>query len=164
MIFNIKKGDVKKGFTLIELLVVISIMSILTVITASQFTTARKKARDVARKGDLSSLSKALMSYYADYGKFPNASGVGISGASWGGTFVDPSGYIYMKVVPTENYQSSSIPQYCYVVSSDKKEFGLFAQLETATDSDCQGRYSYCSKTYCYGIVSPNIKIGDTIN
>ena len=37
------------GFTLVELLVVIAIMSILTIISVSQFQTAKKKANDVAR-------------------------------------------------------------------------------------------------------------------
>lgn len=179
MIFNIetlcftkqkiflKKGDLKQGFTLVELLIVISIMSILTVITVSQFTTARKRARDVARKGDLNSLSKALMSYYADYGKFPPAVGVGISGAAWGGEFAD-SGYVYMKVVPQEN-MFPTVPQYCYVVSADQKKFGLFAMLEVTTDSDCKttgspavGLYSHCGgKKYCYAVVSPNITVND---
>lgn len=168
---SFKKGDfnLKRGFTLIELLVVISIMSILTVITASQFTTARKRARDVARKGDLNSLSKALMSYYADYGKFPPAVGVGISGAAWGGEFKDSSNFVYMKVVPRENFESSSIPPYCYVVSADQKKFGLFAMLEVTTDADCkmkaspvEGLYSHCTgKKYCYAVVSPNIIVND---
>ena len=66
------------GFTLIELLVVITIMSILTVITVSQFQSARQKARDVQRKSDLSSVTKALEMYYADYGRFPMVVGEGL--------------------------------------------------------------------------------------
>lgn len=165
------KGDLKRGFTLVELLIVISIMSILTVITVSQFTTARKRARDVARKGDLNSLSKALMSYYADYGKFPPATAGGainLTGAGWGGEFKDSSNFVYMKVVPKENFESSSIPPYCYVVdTTDYKSFGLFAMLEVTTDSDCKmtgspavGSYTHCGgKKYCYSVVSPDITV-----
>jgi prepilin-type N-terminal cleavage/methylation domain-containing protein len=61
----------RQGFTLIELLVVITIISILSIITFSQFQTAKKKANDVARKGDLNALVKSLQMYYADYGVFP---------------------------------------------------------------------------------------------
>lgn len=144
-----------KGFTLIELLIVISIMSILTVITVAQFTTAQKKARDVSRKGDLNSLSKALLAYYADYGIFPDT-------ITWGGTFADSSGYTYMKVVPKENYQSASIPSFCYVVSADKKSFGLFSTLENTKDSDYKGPYTHCGgKNYYYFIVSPNIRVSN---
>jgi prepilin-type N-terminal cleavage/methylation domain-containing protein len=144
-----------KGFTLIELLVVISIMSILTVITVAQFTNAQKKARDVSRKGDLSALSKALLAYYADYGIFPST-------ITWGGTLADSSGYPYMKVVPKENYQSTSIPSFCYVLSTDKKSFGLFSTLENTKDSDYKGPYTHCGgKKYYYSIVSPDVKVSD---
>lgn len=153
----------KQGFTLVELLVVIAIMAILTTITAGQFVTAQKKAHDVARKGDLSSLSKALMAYFADYGKFPTATAngeVNISGASWGGEFVD-NGYVYMKTVPQENFLKNGIPQYCYVVSGDQKSFALFAQLENGQDKDCKTPTTHCGASYCYSVVSPNKDVGD---
>lgn len=154
------------GFTLVELLVVIAIMSILTVISASQFTTAKKKARDVQRKADLSSLSQALGMYFADYGKVPLATmDAGVSGASWGGTFEDDSvnpPYVYMKVMPKENTQSDF--PYCY--KSDGKKYALFAMLENTDDSECKNNkrlpgdltntYSCNNKLYCYSIVSTN--------
>jgi len=51
----------KKGFTLIELLVVVAIISILTIISVSQFNTAKIKARDTQRKADIDSVAKALI-------------------------------------------------------------------------------------------------------
>lgn len=153
----------RKGFTLVELLVVISIMSILTIITVGQFNTARKKARDVQRKGDLNALSKALQMYFADYGEFPDADSIN---DRWGGEFSDAGGYVYMKVLPTERVDS--LPEFCYVVSTDQKSFGLFAMLESTTDNDChmdvdgdQGLYDQCGERYCYSIVSPNITVLD---
>ena len=161
------------GFTLIELLVVITIMSILTVITVSQFETARKKARDIQRKADLSSVSKALQMYYADYGVFPPASAANggelvIGGGSgWGGEFVDASGYVYMKVLPREN--RSDVAQYCYRISADSKKFALMAQLENRDDSECDKNGNgtvEASETrpcggvnYCYYTVSPNTSL-----
>ncbi len=75
------------GFTLVELLVVIAIMSILTIIAVSQFQNAKKKSRDVQRKGDISAVSKALLMYYTDYGYFPASDNGGIEGVAWGGNF-----------------------------------------------------------------------------
>lgn len=158
----------RQGFTLIELLVVISIMSILTVITVSQFTTARKKARDVQRKGDLNALSKALQMYYADYGKFPSGTDADVSrriniNNLWGSEFKDVGGYIYMKVLPQERTLNTP---FCYVVTADQKSYGLFAMLESITDLDCHntngiGDYVQCGNNYCYSVVSPNITADD---
>lgn len=163
--FKVYKVKKNKGFTLMELLVVVAIISILSLVTLGQFQTAKKKANDVSRKGDLNSLSKALMSYFNDYGMFPASSGVNggsivLNGetVTWGGTFEDTStspSYVYMKVMPRENIRPSSYP-YCYKTSADKKKFGLFAQLESPGDKECSHSYSCNGVTYCYGISSPN--------
>jgi prepilin-type N-terminal cleavage/methylation domain-containing protein len=61
----------QKGFTLIELLVVISIISLLASIVLTSVNSARVKARDAKRRGDLKQLSTALNLYYAKYETFP---------------------------------------------------------------------------------------------
>ena len=175
----------KNGFTLIELLVVVAIISILTLVTVSQFQTARKKANDVARKGDLSALAKALEMYYADYGKFPiSDNGLikvtdnnGGKDIPWGGEFSDNSNpsYVYMKTTPQEKILAATFP-YCYVADAGGTKFGIFAMLENTTDSQCSttvvagntvGSYVHCGgKTYCFAYVSPNIvatDLGNTI-
>lgn len=149
-----------------ELLVVIAIISILTIVTVSQFTTARKRARDAQRKGDLNNFAKALQMYYTDYGKFPDPDMIN-GWLSSGGEFVDGE-YTYMKVVPKEPTMDAF--PYCYKVDDEANptKYGLFAQLEVASDLDCkmssdQGAYS-CDPgsgevKYCYGLVSPNSKL-----
>lgn len=169
----------KSGFTLVELLVVIAIISILTIITVSQFQTARKRGNDAQRKADLNNVSKALLMYYADYGKFPPATAGGLltygpaaSPANWGSEFHDetvPTPYTYMKVLPKENYHPTDYP-YCYKTSLDNKKFALFAQLENTEDKDCGSPVNHayhCTSggvdiTYCYGIVSPNSSLDPT--
>lgn len=155
-----------KGFSLVELLVVIAIISILTMVTVSQFTTARQRARDAQRKGDLSNLAKSLQMYYTDYGKFPDPDTINPLLVN-GGEFKDGD-YIYMKVVPKEKTLTSR--PFCYKVDDETNpiKYGLFAQLEVTSDSDCvmngsEGSYG-CDPgggevKYCYGIVSPNTKL-----
>lgn len=162
----------KKGFTLVELLVVIAIMSILTVITVAQFRTAGRKANDVARKGDLNSVAKALQMYYTDYGKMPDADTDGqivVAGVTkaWGQEFNDAAGYVYMKKLPQEN-KAGWI--YCYKTDSpDNKKYALFANLENTMDSQCDRNkngiddddktYLCGAKSYCFAYVSPNTSL-----
>ncbi|MFZ2153125.1 MAG: prepilin-type N-terminal cleavage/methylation domain-containing protein [Microgenomates group bacterium] len=151
-------NNMRRGFTLIELLVVITIISILTIVTVSQFSTAKKKANDVARKGDLNGVSKALQMYFTDYGFFPVKEAIDLT---TGGTFVDASNppYVYMKKMPVENYLTAY--PYCYKVDTaiNPKKYGLFAQLENTSDHECSGSYSCGGRTYCYGVVSPNTSL-----
>ena len=147
----------RNGFTLIELLVVIAIMGILTMITVSQFTTARKKARDVSRKSDLGSVSKSVSMYFADYGLFPLEADIN---TKWGNEFSD-NGYVYMKVLPREN--QVNWPPYCYVVAADRKSFAIFTALENTADSDCKSPgYTHCGgNSYCYSVTSQNAIVSD---
>lgn len=159
----------KNGFTLIELLVVMTILAILTMVTMTQFQTAKKKANDVARKGDLNALSKALQMYFTDYGYFPLDSEI-----VFGGTFQDSTvspPYVYMKTVPRENVVNGK--SYCYKVSADRKKYALFAQLENFVDKECDRNGNnvaddntyLCgtpSVSYCYGISSPNTSLSNT--
>jgi len=162
------------GFTLVELLVVMAIIAILTIVTVSQFQTAREKANDVSRKGDLNSISKSLLMYYTDYGVFPPASNVNggtinlNADSGWGGTLQDETTnppYVYMKKLPKENKAGWS--PYCYKVSADRKKFVLLMEEENKLDGECDrngdgvandDKYP-CgnpSVKYCYYTVSPN--------
>lgn len=160
----------KRGFTLVELMVAVMIIAMLTIVTVSQFQTARKKAKDVQRKGDLNALSKALQMYFADYGVFPPADGgnLGLVGSEWGGTFVDSSvpPYVYMKKLPKENYLVNK--PYCYKVSVDRKKYALFAQLENWSDKECDRNLDGDNNdetmdcdgvSYCYVVQSPNATV-----
>ena len=158
------RETLQKGFTLIELLVVITIISILTVVTVSQFQTAKKKANDVARKGDINAVSKSLLMYFNDYGQFPDPSDI-----VWGGTFQDATTsppYVYMKTLPKENYLTNK--PYCYKISADGKKFALYAQLENTVDNECDRNNNnqadddvlMCGGVgYCYAVTSPNTSL-----
>lgn len=156
----------KRGFTLIELLVVMAIMGILTIITVSQFTTAKTKAGDSQRKADLSSVSKALLMYYADYDRFPATIDLTTGGAFTDGT-TDPGG-LYMKVMPKENNALNK--PYCYWVAADSKSFAVLGQLKNTQDIDgfrkdspTTPRDIRCNGIdgYNFGFTSPNTSMDE---
>jgi prepilin-type N-terminal cleavage/methylation domain-containing protein len=65
----------KKGFSLVELLVVMSIIGLLTTIATVSVSSARSKARDTKRLGDIKQIAHALEGFYADKGGYPIVSG-----------------------------------------------------------------------------------------
>jgi len=81
-----KKTD-KKGFTLIELLVVIAIIGILSSIVLVSLNSAREKARDAKRKGDMQGINTAI-TLYSDAGNSaaPPADAVSCAQAGWNTT------------------------------------------------------------------------------
>ena len=61
----------QRGFTLIELLVVIAIIGLLASIVMVSLNSARAKARDSRRMGDLKQVALALEMYYDTNGAYP---------------------------------------------------------------------------------------------
>ena len=62
----------KKGFTLIELLVVVAIIGLLATLSIVALNTARAKARDTKRVGDIKNIQTALELYYSNNGAYPS--------------------------------------------------------------------------------------------
>jgi len=150
-----KKNKKKVGFTLVELLVVISIIGILTIISASSFISAQVKARDSQRKSDLDAVSKSLMMYYADIGVFPNLTSDELFGNSSVG-LTGSDGTVYMRETPLDPTNDDDYV-YVYKFTTDFKKFNLFANLENKEDSQCEGNsYNVNGVNYCYGLSSPN--------
>lgn len=126
-----------------EILIVLVVVIILSGITWKQFDLARKKSRDVERKSELHEISKVIKLYYADYGKLPSEN---LINNLWGKEWKDGD-YIYMKMVPKEDYTSD---EYCYK-QYDNNTFALLTNLENKRDVDCFGRSIDCgNKKYCY--------------
>ncbi len=61
----------EKGFTLIELLVVVGIIAILAVVGITIYSSNLKKARDTARKKDITAIAAVLESSYSVSGYLP---------------------------------------------------------------------------------------------
>ncbi len=140
-----------KGFTLIELLVVIAIIGLLSSIVLVAVNSARAKARDAKRKGDLHQIQLALQMYYNTYGGFPRAkpqtacggtdvwaSSNGNCGGQWLTT--DSNFYQFMPNVPVDPLNKGTNAGwgdgnnvYSYVPQTNN--YDLLTQLENTSDS-----------------------------
>ena len=89
-----------KGFTLIELLVVISIIGILSSFAVVSLNSARAKARDSLRKGDMSHMRSALNIYFDDHNSYPVCGTLDTNAADWGAT-VNAGSTCYNTVLKT---------------------------------------------------------------
>jgi len=65
------KKNTIKAFTLVEMLIVIVIIGILIASLMPRMQTAQGRARDVARKNDLSQIETAIITSQADRGEWP---------------------------------------------------------------------------------------------
>jgi len=64
----------RKGFTLIELIVVIAILGILAVVIVPRFANFTKNAQHNSVLSDAKSAQKAIATFYAQNGSYPDAS------------------------------------------------------------------------------------------
>ncbi len=94
----------KSGFTLIELLVVISIIGILSSLAVVSLNSARGKARDALRKGDMAQIRTGLGLYYFDNEGYPACGVFDDSEPDYGadvGTDADDGSECYITVLDT---------------------------------------------------------------
>jgi len=89
------------GFTLLELLVVIAIIGILASVILIAVGTARVKARDAKRAGDMRQMVTALDQYYIQNGTYPT-----------GTLAVDPNGGLLSDPATLDSVVEALIPNY----------------------------------------------------
>jgi len=169
----------KYGFTLVELLVVMAIISILATVVISVFRSSQMRGRDAARKSDLKQLSNSLELFYADYGRYPAASGTEIAacpfdpvtktgtgctfGASGSRSEFTDGKTVYFKKLPKD---PATGQYYVYAVNSTYTKFQLFAKLENSEDKNIiPGITTICgtSLTCNYSATSTNTMPTETL-
>ncbi|MEO8065638.1 MAG: prepilin-type N-terminal cleavage/methylation domain-containing protein [Candidatus Doudnabacteria bacterium] len=74
---RVPQNKINNGFTLIELLVVIAIIGLLATVVLVALGSARVKARDVKRLGDVRQMQTALELFYDANGFYPRYDGGG---------------------------------------------------------------------------------------
>ena len=127
----------QKGFTLIELLVVIAIIGLLATIVMVSLNSARKKARDTKRRGDLKQVSLALEMYYNDNNGYPsnggtwwgNCASYGSHGTSGASGWVPNLATAYMSALPLD--PNSPNAGACYLYNSNGTDYKLLAHQTT---------------------------------
>ncbi len=132
----------QSGFTLIELMVVIVIMGILVLIGVGSFVSSQKKGRDARRKADVTSIARALETYYNDFGKYPSADASGnplacgaggVAACTWGqkfsNTLTSPE-TIYMAKLPKDPKGERK-----YYYSGSGNTYKLYAWIENTDDA-----------------------------
>ncbi|MEK7564624.1 MAG: type II secretion system protein [Patescibacteria group bacterium] len=119
-----QKLKTNKGFTLVELLVVITIIGILASVVLVSLNSARGKARDAKRLGDVRQIALALEFCYNDLGKYLPASTFPVAGTPLG-----CSGTIYISNMPSD----PSGGDYFFAVDNDSnpQKYVIATKLET---------------------------------
>lgn len=122
-----------KGFTLVELLVVVAIIGLLASIVLVSLNTARQKARDTRRLGDLRQVAIALELYYDNNNNaYPTV--IGCTTANWTGTMSTAlEGGGYMTEVPVDPINNATY-FYAYSSPTPSTEYVLKARLEITTN------------------------------
>ncbi|TSC56816.1 MAG: putative General secretion pathway protein GspG [Parcubacteria group bacterium Gr01-1014_18] len=132
----------KKGFTLIELLIVVVIVGLLSTAAIMSFGSARIKARDAKRVGDIAALTKALTLYMSSKNIYP----VTVPEICLDGTDLVNDALIDEGVVATPIrdplYPDDVVKCYRYSSNAAGTQYTLKYFLDTTSDSGEAGDHS----------------------
>lgn len=158
------KGNNQKfltGFTLIELLIVIAIIGLLASIVMVSLNSARAKARDTKRVGDLRNLMTALEMYYDAHNFYPASALVSncdgnvafntalaalVSEGFLTALPVDPKGnwpycYFYEKPAAYSLCPGAASHDYLIIFSTEKSTFSSFEKYNNQGEGGNAARY-----------------------
>ena len=112
----------KKGFTLIELLVVVAIIGLLATLSIVALNTARAKARDTKRVGDIKNIQTALELYYSNVGYYPEQTTAAVTIPGLSPTYM---GQIPAAPTPHDGPCDVNNNKYMYMSREDKRSYTL---------------------------------------
>ncbi len=132
------------GFTLVEILVVVAIMAVILAVLFPNFMGARQRARDAARKSDLSQIQKALELYKLDQNPQAYPTTGALDGSKCGQCWTDggigypcPAGNVYMRKIPCDPGSATTPTPYIYSPNlTDNLKYDLTSCIENPVDPD----------------------------
>jgi type II secretion system protein G len=142
------------GFTLIELLITISIIAVLTAISAFALNGARETARDSRRKTDLEQIKSSLEIYKADCNRYPTAAAfdaVAVNSSLTGSSCTPVNTNTYVQRMPGDPTGGGRY-RYCPNASGTTYTLSTYQEDSTATVTACGS----CSGGTCrYQVTNP---------
>jgi len=160
----------ERGFTLIELLVVISIIGLLSSVVLASLNSARGKARDAKRQGDLRSMHTALELFYDSNKRYPSSiDGIAVGNCNHDKSFLTggclqtlvTSGFISVLPSDSKSGQQYYYDNWCRIPPLDadglgpavvtNQQFRMWANAEYNQNAQTQNWWSdfYIGKTPC---------------
>lgn len=145
----------RKGFTLIEILVVITIIGILSTVTAITFSSSLRSSRDARRKADINQIKAALELYRSNNAVYPGVgAGTGQIQTMCGTatSLTDPAGGTgtYLTNIP----QDPLCPTYTYAITTNASDYTVGTYLE-GTATTCSVLLSCGSGVSCNYCLGP---------
>ncbi len=125
----------ERGFTLIELLVVIAIIGLLSSVVLASLSSARERARDARRSGDLKQLQIAFELYYDSNAQYPcDPSNTRVERMNTGCSNITP----YISPIPKDPTNTGS-NGYRYRISNvnGRESYTLLVKLDKNEGSWC---------------------------
>lgn len=168
---------VSYGFTLVELIVVVTVIGLLFILMATNYTASLERSRDAKRKSDLRELKTGLHLYHADYIAFPpdigwcdSSKGVTAAGCagyvsnSWPGGGISSLFPVYMRGMPVDPRNSEQF-YYYYEPVQNQTQFGvtcgasacafiISTRLEKANDPQASLGCNPCIPSHNYCVAS----------
>src|SRR5437868_4414480 len=120
---NSRMTNWRRGFTLLELLIVVAVIAILTAVTLPHLHSSQMMAHENAALQEMSSLHKAIASYYVQFNRFPQTLadlGPPVSGEEGpqGANLIPKSlasghkgGYLFTLVRTTQGFVITAVPE-----------------------------------------------------
>jgi prepilin-type N-terminal cleavage/methylation domain-containing protein len=160
-----------KGFTLVELLTVVAIIALLSSVTFSSFTTARKKARISQRISHLKQVQNALEYYFAVNRVYPSTSGLMRSQCLIGGSVtlnnvIPGLTPVYLQVMPSDPQMDTINSTSCYISNGTDYAFLDYnvSELDISNSQPNYNAYPELVDPARDGGVNNNIVDGSTIS